>query len=107
MMLEDFLDFIGPEEIRLRGHRIGIEDLLAYYKNGFSPEQIADIYTGVDLEQVYATITYYLHSQAEVDAYLERQRDRGEQEYQVWAAQPSPPIARLRRLLEQRKQRSA
>jgi uncharacterized protein (DUF433 family) len=107
MQLEAYLDFVGPDEIRLRGHRIGIEHVIEHFKTGYSPEQITEMFPGVGLEQVYAAITYYLHRRADMDIYLERQRDRCEQQYQAWAAQPSPAIARLRRLHDQRRQRSA
>ena len=107
MQLEAYLDLVGPDEIRLRGHRIGIEHVIGYFKTGYSPEQIIEMFPGVSLEQVYAVITYYLHRRGEMDAYLERQQDRCEQQYQAWTAKPSPSIARLRRLHEQRRQRSA
>ena len=107
MQLEAYLDFVGPDEIRLQGHRIGIEHVIECYKSGYSPEQIADTFPGVALEQVYAAITYYLHAQAAMDAYSQRQEDRCERHYRAWAAQPSAAIVRLRRLLAQRRQRSA
>lgn len=58
MLLEDYFDFVGPTEIRLKGHRIGIEHVLAYYQQGYTPEAIAQEFPGLDLEMVYATITY-------------------------------------------------
>ena len=34
MQLEDYFDFLGPDAIRIKGHRIGIEHVLAYYQEG-------------------------------------------------------------------------
>ena len=99
MQLEDYFDFQAPNDIRLKGHRIGIETILwDYLELGLFPEQIATRYSTLSLEQVYATITYYWHNQAEVDAYLravetEIERQRREQE-----TNPSPAVQRLREL---------
>jgi len=102
MRLEDYFDVEDVEVIRIAGHRIGIEHVLELYQEGYSPEQIALEFPGLSLEKIYATITYYLHNRDAIDAYLVRSRDRAEQAYQAWAAQPSPLIQRLRALREQR-----
>ncbi|MBL7183471.1 MAG: DUF433 domain-containing protein, partial [Anaerolineae bacterium] len=72
MKLEDYFDFLSPDDIRLKGHRIGIDDVLYYYLEGYTPEEIAANLPTLNLEQIHATITYYLHNRAEVDAYLSR-----------------------------------
>jgi len=41
MKLEDYFDFLSPDDIRLKGHRIGIDNVLAYYVQGYTPEEIA------------------------------------------------------------------
>jgi hypothetical protein len=30
MKLEDYFDFLAPDDIRLKAHRIGIDDVLSY-----------------------------------------------------------------------------
>ncbi len=95
MRIEDYFDFRGPDEMLLKGHRIGIE----HYNAGFSPEQIAEAFPGLSLEQVHTTITYCLHFQAEVDAYIKRQEARCGEQYREWATKPSPVIQRLRMLI--------
>ena len=40
MQLESYFEFLAEDDIRLKGHRIGIEDILKYYLNGYSPEEI-------------------------------------------------------------------
>jgi len=95
MQLEDYFEFLEPEAIRIKGHRIGIEHILAYYREGFGPEEIAQEFPGLSLDKIYATITYYLSHRTEIDAYLVRVRARDEQDYEAWAAHPSPLIQRL------------
>jgi uncharacterized protein (DUF433 family) len=71
MQLEEYFDFLAPDDIRIRGTRIGIESvLLEYLHNARTPEEIAARFRTVTLEQVYATILYYLHDQERVKAYL-------------------------------------
>ena len=70
--IEDYFDFLSPDDIRIKGTRVGIETVLDDYLNGASPEEIAARYRTLTLEQIYATITYYLHKQKEIDKYLER-----------------------------------
>lgn len=104
MRLEDYFDFISPDDIRLKGHRIGIDNVLNYYLEGYSPEEILVNFPSLSLEKIHATITYYLHNRAEMDAYLLRLALLNEQRYQEWNANPSPIVQRLRALKETRKQ---
>ncbi len=60
MQLEDYFVFLAPNDIRIRGTRVGIETVLNdYLKWGKRPEEIAASYPTLELEQVYATILYY------------------------------------------------
>lgn len=107
MLLEDYFDFLEPDVIRIKGHRIGIEHVLKYYLEGYSPEQIAQEFPGLSLEKIHATITYYLHNQAAIDAYMERLDRWSEEEYQRYLANPSPVVQRLRALKAQQDKQSA
>ena len=99
MQLEDYLDFVGPLTIRLRGHRIGIEHIVERYHEGYSPEQIAQEFPGVSLEQIYAVLTFYLHNRPEVDAYLARLQASVERRMRAADAEElSPVVKRLRAL---------
>ncbi len=95
MQLEDYFDFISHEDIRLKGHRIGIDDVLGYYLEGYTPEEIAVNLPTLSLEQIYATITYYLHNQAEINAYMNNLSAWREQRCREWADNPSPVVKRL------------
>lgn len=108
MQLEDYLDLVSPDVIRLKGHRIGIEDVVARYHRGESIEQMALEFPGVPLEQLYATIAYYLHNRAAVDAYIQRVSAAYRERMQVYDAQPASPLMqRLRTLRAQQEQHAA
>lgn len=93
MNLEDYFDFLAPDDIRLKGQLIGIEQVLHYYLDGCTPEKIAVHLPSVSLEKIYATITYYLHNQPEIDAYLAQLASR---RYYKYLANPSPVVQRMR-----------
>jgi uncharacterized protein (DUF433 family) len=107
MRLEDYFEFLDPDDIRIKGHRIGIDDVLAYYLDGYTPEEIAANLPTLSLEQIHATITYYLHNRPKIDAYLARLAAWREGRYQEWAANPSPVVQRLRALKVQREKAQA
>jgi uncharacterized protein (DUF433 family) len=70
MQLEDYFDFLDPTDIRLKGSRVGIEHVLyEYIQRCQTPEQIAQRFDTLTLEQVYATILYYLHNKETVGKY--------------------------------------
>lgn len=102
MRLEDYFDFVEPDVIRLKGHRIGLEHIVERFNEGYSPEMIMVYFGTLSLEEVYATITYYLHNKAEVDAYLERLDRFVEERIREADANPAPVTLRLRALKEQR-----
>jgi uncharacterized protein (DUF433 family) len=103
MQIEDYFDFLAPNDIRVKGTRVGIETILTdYLELGLFAEQIAARYPSLSVEQVYATLTYYWHNQGQLDAYLRRidqeiKRQRREQDLH-----PSPAVQRLRELARQR-----
>ena len=50
MLLEDYFDFLAPNDIRLKGHRIGIETILFdYLELGLFAEDIAVRYPTLSL----------------------------------------------------------
>lgn len=102
MKLEEYFNTLAPDDIRLKGTRIGIESILyEYIYRCKTPEEIAGQFHTVTLEQVYATILYYLHHRSEVDAYLvdwlEFSRTMREEQQQ----NPSPARMRFRQMQEE------
>jgi hypothetical protein len=57
------------------------------------------------LEQVYATLTYYWHDQAQADAYLRAVDEEVERQRRQQDLHPSPAVQRLRELAAQRDRR--
>jgi len=105
MQLEDYFDFLAPNDIRIKGTRIGIETILSDYLDlGLFAEQIATRYRTLSLEQVYATLTYYWHNRAQVDAYLRSVDEEIEHQRREQDLHPSPAVQRLRELARQRDQ---
>ncbi|MEM8780109.1 MAG: DUF433 domain-containing protein, partial [Cyanobacteria bacterium P01_G01_bin.49] len=71
MQLEDYFNFLSPDDIRVKGTRIGIEHILyQYIHRAQSPEEIAKRFHTLTLEQVYAMILYYHANQKSVSAYI-------------------------------------
>lgn len=101
--LEEYFDFLDADDIRIKGTRVGIETVLEEYLNAMSPETIAVRYPAVTLEQVYATITFYLHNQHEIEQYLERWRQHAEQAWLRQQQHPSPAVQRLQVLKRQQR----
>lgn len=104
MQLEDYLEFVGEDDIRLKGHRVGIDNVLTYYLDGYTPEEIQGELNTLSLEEIYAVITYYHHNRFQMDGYLQRLSDWQEERYQAFHNAASPLIERLRREKAQRQQ---
>jgi uncharacterized protein (DUF433 family) len=103
MLLEDYFDFLARDDIRIRGHRIGIETILyEYIHRARTPEEIQREYTTLTLDEVYATILYYLRNKEAVSAYLTNWIEFGRRMRAEQARNPSAAILRLRELKRQR-----
>jgi len=40
MQIEDYFDFLSADDIRIKGHRLGIDLVLEHYLNGYTTEEI-------------------------------------------------------------------
>jgi len=98
MELESYFSFLGPDDIRFKGTRVGIEYVLSAYQDGAGPEEILLKYPTLTLEQVHAAITYYLRNRVEMDAYVGRWLEEGEA---AWRREESAS-REFARLLRQR-----
>lgn len=68
----------------IAGTGITVHRIVIWYKQGFTPEQIADEYEHLNLAQVYAALAYYHANQAEIEAQLaaeDTEIERLEQEH--------------------------
>lgn len=99
MKLETYFDFLAPDDIRVKGTRIGIESVLyEYIYRNKTAEQIAECFPTLELEQIYGTILYYLHNREKVEAYLLDWLDFSRQAREEQAKNPPPVVLRLQKL---------
>ncbi|MDJ1179252.1 DUF433 domain-containing protein [Roseofilum sp. BLCC_M91] len=71
MQLEDYFDFLSPDDIRLKGTRVGIETILyEYIYQRKTAEDIHKLYSHLPLENIYATILYFLHNPEDITQYM-------------------------------------
>jgi uncharacterized protein (DUF433 family) len=68
----------------IAGTGITVHRVVIWYKQGYSPEEIADEYEHLTLAQVYAALTYYHANQTEIETDLaaeDSEIERLEQEH--------------------------
>lgn len=102
MQLEDYFLFLSEDDIRIKGHRIGIDNVLFNFIEGYTPEEIQALYPDLSLEKIYATITYYLQNRQQIDAYLERLQNWKDTHYQESLKNSSPQREKMKRIKQQR-----
>src|SRR4051812_2269649 len=71
MKLPDYLENEKYGLIRLKGHRIGLHDVVYFYREGFSPEALACQFPTLSLAEIHKVIAFYLENQKEVDSYVD------------------------------------
>jgi uncharacterized protein (DUF433 family) len=99
MQVEDYFDFIAPDDIRIKGSRIGIESVLyEYIHREQTAEAIAARFPTLTLEQVYATILYYIQNRESVEAYIADWLEYGRRMRAEQDRNPPPVVVRLRAL---------
>ena len=106
MQLEDYFDFLAPNDIRIKNHRIGIETILCeYLHRRRTAEEIVQDYDALTLEEVYATILYYLHNKEAVGKYLTDYLEYGRRSREEARRSEPEFYERTRRLKEEGKAR--
>ncbi len=99
MQLEDYFSFLESHDIRIKGTRVGIETVLYdYIFRARTPEEIEQSHSTVTLDQVYATILYYLRNKASVAPYITDWIEYGDKMRREQEANPTPAMSRLRKL---------
>lgn len=99
MNIQDYFDFISPDDIRVKGTRVGIETILyEYIHREQPPDAIVKRFTSLTLEQVYATILYYLQNKSRLENYLADWLAFGQKMRTRQAHNPPPIVVRLKTL---------
>ena len=62
--------------IKVAGSRVTLDTVISAFTRGATAEEIAQQYPSITLADTYATISYYLQRQEEVEKYLEKRRKR-------------------------------
>ena len=94
MNLPDYRTIDTDGHIHVTGHRIGLQDLVYYYNEGYSPEAMLEVLQTLSLALIHKVIGFYLEDQMNVDAYVatcDAEMDR-----QRAAAPRGPDVAELR-----------
>jgi uncharacterized protein (DUF433 family) len=97
MNLPDFLTQDADGYIHVTRHRIGLQDLVYYYNEGYSPEALLDAFPTLSLALVHKVVAFYLEDKLAVDAYMAT--CEAEVERQRVVAPRGPDSAELRRRL--------
>lgn len=84
--------------IRVSKTRVTLETIVETFKDGATPEEIAQRYPVVPLGDIYAVISYYLRRQDEVEIYLKKQQERSESVRKEYEARYNPVGIRERLL---------
>jgi uncharacterized protein (DUF433 family) len=70
MKLPDLLTEDPHGHIHVTGHRIGLEDLVYYYSEGYSPEMLRERFPTLSLALIHKVIAFFLENRTEADAYV-------------------------------------
>lgn len=108
MDVRDYFDFIDETSIRIKGYRVYIDEVLEQRLQGREPEEILRCFPKLPLEKIYATLLYYEANRTEVEAYLERVKEKKKTLDQEWRHTQGPTLVlveereRLRKAREKR-----
>ena len=100
MQLPDFLTQDADGFVRVTGHRIGLQHVVRFYNDGFSPEMLWQQFPTLPLAMIHKLIAFYLENRSEVDAAI-ADSDR-ELERLAAEAASGPDLNELRRRLAER-----
>lgn len=96
MQLDEYFEVITPLDIRIKGHRIGIDDVLAYHFQGLTPQQIAEGLPTLSMDKIHACLTFYERNRTMLDEYMRQLTAQRERRYQEAEANPPDVVRRLR-----------
>jgi uncharacterized protein (DUF433 family) len=88
--------------IRVAGTRLPLDTILVAFHQGATAEEIAQRFPVIDLADVYAVISYYLHNRVEVDAYWRARREKANKVKELNETRTDPLGLRERLLARQK-----
>ena len=84
--------------VRVKGSRVTLDTIVRSFKAGESPEELAQDFHRIPLDDIYTIIGYYFQHQAEVDDYLHKREEEAAQLRQVLEARYDKAAIRERLL---------
>jgi uncharacterized protein (DUF433 family) len=87
---------------RIGDTRVSLDSVIIAFNQGSAPEEIVYDFDSLTLSEVYATISYYLQNQKEVDSYLADRANQNEQVRETVEARSNPTGIRERLLARRR-----
>jgi uncharacterized protein (DUF433 family) len=69
--LEAFFEFLGPDEIKLKGRRVWLEHVLLPHRAGYAVEQLKLMFPTLKPRELEAAIRYYELHRDRIDRYLD------------------------------------
>ena len=106
MDVQDYFEFIDETSIRIKGHRVYIDEVLEERLQGKEPEEILCCFPRLPLEKIYATLLYYEANKTEVAAYLERVRQEKRKSEKEWQRTQGPTLLFIEERERRRKERA-
>ncbi|MCI0685124.1 MAG: DUF433 domain-containing protein [Gemmataceae bacterium] len=71
MQIEDYFEFLGPNEIKIKGHRIWIEHVLEeYLLRDMTFEELVKRFDTLTKEDILAVLLYYHRNKEALDKYM-------------------------------------
>lgn len=92
MDVQDYFEFIDEISIRIKGHRVYIDEVLEERLQGKEPEEILCCFPKLPLEKIYATLLYYEANKTEMEAYLKRVREEKRKSDKEWQRTQGPTL---------------
>lgn len=92
------LDFQDPTDIRIKGHRHGIEEVLLALREGWNVDQIAEYYPTLTMDEIVGVIDIYNRARPRFDPYLDVVVAHEEKAREEQRLRPNPLVRRLMEL---------
>ncbi len=65
--------------LRINGTRMTVNQVVVWYKQGYTPEEITDQYPHLTLAQIYTALAYYHANREEIEAELTAEKIEADQ----------------------------
>jgi hypothetical protein len=96
---EEYLEFVAPDEISVKGSRIGIESVpFAHLDQGVPPDELRSWFPALSAAEIEAVLGYARLHGAGVEKYLQAVRGREERVFRRAELNPSPAMRLIREL---------